>query len=444
MTAEELKASVLQMAIEGRLVPQCDDEPAVDIDGEELEDVPFAIPDKWKWVRLGEIFIFVDYRGTTPVKSSSGIRLMTASNVRKGYIDHSRVEFISEEEYLNRQSRGISAKGDILFTTEAPLGNAAIADLDIYSAGQRVITLKSDIVNKILYMYFLLSPYFQRLLIENATGTTAQGIKASRLKNLFIPLPPIEEQRRIVEKLEEMLPVIEQYGKAHDALQVMEKELPGKLRASLLQEAISGRLVPQRDDEPAVDIDVEEPDDVPFAIPDRWKWVKVRDVGRIASGATPKTGIAEFWSPEEIPWITPADLGKNRAKTIGRGERFISRKGYESCSAVLLPKGTIIYSSRAPIGYIAIAENEVATNQGCKSVVPNLDVVEIEYVYYTLIALTKDIISRASGTTFLEISGKKMGETLFPLPPLAEQRRIVERLNELLPSVEAMEKLYQQ
>ena len=444
MTAEELKASVLQMAIEGRLVPQCDDEPAVDIDGEELEDVPFAIPDKWKWVRLGEIFIFVDYRGTTPVKSSSGIRLMTASNVRKGYIDHSRVEFISEEEYLNRQSRGISAKGDILFTTEAPLGNAAIADLDIYSAGQRVITLKSDIVNKILYMYFLLSPYFQRLLIENATGTTAQGIKASRLKNLFIPLPPIEEQRRIVEKLEEMLPVIEQYGKAHDALQVMEKELPGKLRASLLQEAISGRLVPQRDDEPAVDIDVEEPDDVPFAIPDRWKWVKVRDVGRIASGATPKTGIAEFWSPEEIPWITPADLGKNRAKTIGRGERFISRKGYESCSAVLLPKGTIIYSSRAPIGYIAIAENEVATNQGCKSVVPNLDVVEIEYVYYTLIALTKDIISRASGTTFLEISGKKMGETLFPLPQLAEQRRIVERLNELLPSVEAMEKLYQQ
>ena len=187
---DQLRASLLQEAIQGKLVPQLDDEPAVDIEAVEPEEVPFAIPEKWKWASLESLFIFVDYRGKTPTKASAGVRLMTASNVRKGYIDHTRVEFISEEEFASRQSRGLSCKGDILFTTEAPLGNAALADLEVYSAGQRVITLQSDFVDKQLYVYFIISPYFQKLLAENATGTTAQGIKAAKLKKLLLPVPP--------------------------------------------------------------------------------------------------------------------------------------------------------------------------------------------------------------------------------------------------------------
>jgi len=206
---DKLRASLLQEAIQGKLVPQLDNEPAVDIAGEEPEEVPFAIPEKWKWASLETLFVFVDYRGKTPTKALSGVRLMTASNVRKGYIDHTRVEFISEEEFANRQSRGISCKGDILFTTEAPLGNAALADLEVYSAGQRVITLQSDFVDKQLYVYFLISPYFQKLLAENATGTTAQGIKAAKLKKLLLPVPPLVEQRRIVARLEELLPHVD-------------------------------------------------------------------------------------------------------------------------------------------------------------------------------------------------------------------------------------------
>ena len=450
MTADELKASVLQMAIEGRLVPQRDDEPAVDIDGEELEDVPFAIPNKWKWVRLGLCVEIVSARRVLQKDwRRVGVPFYRAREIG-ALSDNRKINnelFIDKSLYNKLKEYGIPEEGDLMVTAVGTLGKCYIVtknDVFYYKdASVLCFKYKKRVLPKYL-KYIMESSLMKEQIRMFSSGTTVGTITIKNANQFLISLPPLEEQHRIVERLEEILPVIEQYGKAHDALQAVEKELLGKLRVSLLQEAISGRLVPQRDDEPAVDIDVEEPDDVPFAIPDKWKWVKVRDVGRIASGATPKTGIAEFWSPEEIPWITPADLGKNRAKTIGRGERFISRKGYESCSAVLLPKGTIIYSSRAPIGYIAIAENEVATNQGCKSVVPNLDVVEIEYVYYTLIALTKDIISRASGTTFLEISGKKMGETLFPLPPLAEQRRIVERLNKLLPSVEAMEKLYQQ
>lgn len=207
---EKLKASLLQEAIQGKLVPQLDEEPAVEQIGEAPKDVPFAIPEKWKWEQLDSIFTFIDYRGKTPTKTTSGIRLMTASNVRAGYIDHTRVEYISVEEFEQRKSRGISHKGDILFTTEAPLGFAALADLDTYSAGQRVITLQtnSQTVNT-LFVFFLLSPYFQKELRNQATGTTAQGIKAARLKKMWLPVPPLNEQRRIVARLNELLPLVD-------------------------------------------------------------------------------------------------------------------------------------------------------------------------------------------------------------------------------------------
>ena len=200
-----LRGQILQEAIQGKLVPLLAEEGVVEQIGVAPDERPFEIPKSWKWRALDEIFKFVDYRGKTPTKPTDGVRLITASNVRQGYVDHKRIEFISSEEYIDRQNRGISKKGDILFTTEAPLGNVALADLDVYSAGQRVITLQTDSENKKLLMYFMLSPYFQKALKNNATGTTAQGIKAARLKKLMLPVPPVEEQARIASKVEELL-----------------------------------------------------------------------------------------------------------------------------------------------------------------------------------------------------------------------------------------------
>lgn len=200
-----LRGQILQEAIQGKLVPQLAEEGVVEQIGVAPDERPFEIPKSWKWRALDEIFKFVDYRGKTPTKTTDGVRLITASNVRQGYVDHKRIEFISSEEYIDRQNRGISKKGDILFSTEAPLGNVALADLDVYSAGQRVITLQTDSENKKLLMYFMLSPYFQKALKNNATGTTAQGIKAARLKKLMLPVPPVEEQARIASKVEELL-----------------------------------------------------------------------------------------------------------------------------------------------------------------------------------------------------------------------------------------------
>ena len=176
-------------------------------------------------------------------------------------------------------------------------------------------------------------------------------------------------------------------------------------------------------------------DEIPFEIPDSWEWVRLSYIGEIVGGGTPKTGETSYWENGDIPWLTPADMKYVKGKYVSSGERFITEKGLNESSAQLMPMGTVLYSSRAPIGYIAIAENNICTNQGFKSLVPFLKEINI-YAYYCLIAFTPDIQSRASGTTFKEISGAEFGRTIIPLPPLSEQHRIVAKIEELLPYLE--------
>ena len=176
-------------------------------------------------------------------------------------------------------------------------------------------------------------------------------------------------------------------------------------------------------------------DEIPFEIPDSWEWVRLSYLGEIVGGGTPKTGETCYWKNGDIPWLTPADMKYVKGKYVSSGERFITEKGLNESSAQLMPMGTVLYSSRAPIGYIAIAENNICTNQGFKSLVPFLKEINL-YAYYCVIAFTPDIQSRASGTTFKEISGAEFGRTIIPLPPLSEQHRIVAKIEELLPYIE--------
>ena len=234
---------------------------------------------------------------------------------------------------------------------------------------------------------------------------------------------------------------------------------PQELKNSVLQRAIQGKLVEQRPEEGTGEelyqaiqaekrrliksgqLKKEKPspeiteDEIPFDIPDSWKWVRLAEIGAVIGGGTPKTENAAYWDKNGIPWLTPADMKFISGKYAERGERNISKVGLENSSAKLMPKGTILYSSRAPIGYIAIAANNISTNQGFKSLVPTIMDTN-EFIYYSLIARTSDIISRASGTTFKEISGTEFGLTLIPLPPLAEQRRIVSKIEELVPYID--------
>ena len=177
------------------------------------DQIPFDIPDSWKWCRLGDIYNFIDYRGKTPHKIDSGIRLITAKNVKSGYLSIEPEDFISIEEYEERMTRGFPKKGDILFTTEAPLGNVALLNLDeIISTGQRLITFQSysDSLNNNLVLHFLLTKFFQQYLVENSTGVTAKGIKSSRLISLLIPLPSLQEQKEIVKKIENLFKICDE------------------------------------------------------------------------------------------------------------------------------------------------------------------------------------------------------------------------------------------
>ena len=160
-----------------------------------------------------------------------------------------------------------------------------------------------------------------------------------------------------------------------------------------------------------------------------WKKYKLSEIGEIVSGATPRTNVTDNYGGD-IAWLTPADLSGYTQKYISRGARNITQQGYDSCSTTLMPKGTVLFSSRAPIGYVAIAANDICTNQGFKSVVPSHNI-DSEFLYYQLLLLRDKIRDMGSGTTFKEISGKKLGEVEITVTSLDEQRRIVSRIEEL-------------
>jgi type I restriction enzyme S subunit len=172
-----------------------------------------------------------------------------------------------------------------------------------------------------------------------------------------------------------------------------------------------------------------------WKIPASWAWKTMGDIAAVVGGGTPKTSHAEFYGGD-IPWITPADLSGYKEKFISRGTRNITKLGLDHSGAKLMPAGTVLFSSRAPIGYVAIAANPVSTNQGFKSFVLH-DGLDSDFVYYYLQHAKRLAIELASGTTFLEISGKKAAQIPIPIPSLPEQRRIVAEIEKQFTRLEA-------
>lgn len=221
-----------------------------------------------------------------------------------------------------------------------------------------------------------------------------------------------------------------------------------QLRKAVLQAAIQGKLTEQLpEDGNADDVFVKQcgkktikiaVDSYPFEVPNNWVWTNLGSIGEIVGGGTPKTTIGEYWG-NDVPWITPADMKQLGGKYISRGKRNISNLGLKNSSAKIMPKGTVIFSSRAPIGYCAIANNDLSTNQGFKSIVPYISNMSL-YIYYFMIAFKDEISKMGTGTTFKEISGSTVKKIPFALPPLLEQKRIVEKLDQILPMIDALEK----
>lgn len=244
---------------------------------------------------------------------------------------------------------------------------------------------------------------------------------------------------------------------------------PEQLKASILQYAMEGKLVKQDPaDMPASELlkkikaakdqlikekkiktNIKLPDitddEKTFEIPDSWEWVRLENVGFITSGGTPSKAKPTFWNSNDFPWITPKLLGENKGKVLLKEESldansYISKEGLEHSSAQIVPANSIVYSSRAPIGYLNIMKFDYTTNQGAKSLTPIET--NINFLYYALIQQTPNIIKRASGTTFKEISGTKFKQSVIPLPPLDEQKRIVAKIEQIMPLVDQYDLAY--
>lgn len=230
-----LRQAVLNLAVHGRLVSQESSDESVeasllrndsarrdiavldrraDTSQQVLleQELCWNIPSSWAWRGLADLALFIDYRGQTPAKTESGIRLITAKNVKPGVINLFPEEFVSEEEYISWMTRGIPRMGDVLFTTEAPLGNAGVVNIDEkFALAQRVINFRLyGALDPHFLVFQLLSQSFFKILEQAATGLTVKGIKAAKLKRLPIAIPPLAEQQRIVARVHELISLCDQ------------------------------------------------------------------------------------------------------------------------------------------------------------------------------------------------------------------------------------------
>ncbi len=405
------------------------------------------MPEGWAWCRLNQIYNFIDYRGVTPNKIDSGVPLVTAKNVKNGYIDYSISEFISKADYEKRQGRGSPRKGDLLFTTEAPLGNCAIADLDIFSPGQRIITFQqytnTEFLNNKLFLYFILSDKFQELIYNKRTGTTVTGIKAEKLKLIFIPLPPKKEQDSIVSVIENIYLNINSIEKSKLDLQEIIKQTKSKI----LDLAIHGKLVPQDPtDEPAEELlkriatsdnrpykkfDGEEP----FDIPNSWSWSSMKDIVTI----NPKNKIDDYTYVSFIPMTLIDSEYKN---AHGQEERLWKdiKKGFTHFAEndVAIAKISPCFENRKSV-VLKNLKNGYGAGTTELYILRSKEGVLSEYILW--LVKSDNFINTGVGNFSGVVGQQRLARDVvenypIPLPPLTEQRRIVAKIEELFKNLD--------
>lgn len=479
MTPQALKASILQLAIQGKLFPQRPEEGTAEelyqqIQAEKQrliangtikrekalppikeDEIPFDIPETWKWVRLGEILLkLTDGTHKTPKYSSCGIPFISVKNISDGKLSFSNTKFITEAEHQELYKRCNPEYGDILLSKVGTTGVPAIVNThQAFSLFVSVALLKFNItrINN-RYIYNLLqSPLVQEQARENTRGVGNKNWVLDAISNTVIPLPPLEEQKRIVAKIEEMLPLIDRYGEAYTELETFNKRFPDDLRKSILQEAIQGKLVPQLPEEGTAEelyqqiqaekqrliaagtIKKEKPlppieeKDLPFDIPETWKWVRLGDCISLQSGQdlTPQQYNDQ---QKGIPYITGAsNIEENRV--------LINRWTEGPKSYAL--KGDLLISCKGTIGKMAILTEEkvhIARQiMGIKPIMTSTQYIQffLEQKIPTFKQDAKSFIPGIERNTILT--------TLIPLPPLAEQKRIVAKIEELLTLCKSMQ-----
>ena len=488
MTAEQLKNSILQLALQGRLVDQ---NPADELaqklleqiraekkvmikagtipKDKKMEDVTedeqlFDLPENWIWTRMGELFQHNTGKALNSTnKDGEVLTYITTSNL---YWNRFELDNLKSMPFTESEVEKCTVtKGDLLVCEGGDYGRAAIWNYDFDMRIQNhVHRLRAYLPLCTEYFYYVIN-FLKGTGLIKGKGIAIQGLSSGALHNLAVPLPPLEEQKRIVAKIEELMPFVEQYAKASTRLNTLNASFPNRMKKSILQQAVMGKLVPQDpSDEPAsvllkklvrekkklseagkiykkkpTDPFYEE-DTRPFDIPESWEWVQLSDVSLIQEGA----GIRKFQyrvSGTQLFSVTnilEGDIDLEKKQLYVSTEEFM-----EKYQHLRLNKGDIVTAcSGGSWGKSAIynEEDEVMLNTSTLRLRFFGDLADNLYLYY----LTKSELFKKQLREQLVGMQPNFGyahysRICFPLPPLKEQHRIVEQLERILKQVDAIE-----
>ena len=489
MTPQELKNSILQLAIQGKLVEQRPEEGTAEelfarIQQEKQrliragkikkekplpeiteDEKPFDIPDSWKWVRLGNLFQHNTGKALNSTnRIGVSLKYITTSNL---YWNRFELENLKEMFFTDAEIEKCTVKkGDLLVCEGGDFGRAAIwKSDDVIRIQNHIHRLRAYSVVCTEFFYYLFYLYKHAGWI-GGKGIGIQGLSSMAIHVLVFPLPPLVEQKRIVAKIEELLPYIDRYEQAWSKLEQFNSRFPEDMKKSLLQYAIQGKLVEQRPEEGTAEelfAQIQEEkqrlikegkikkekslpeitdDEKPFDIPDSWKWVYLLDIieEKPSNGYSPK-GVTY---PTEIKNLTLTATTSGRFKDDAFKYVDISK---EDASKYWLKNNDLLIqrsNSRELVGTSCIY-----TGADNAYIYPDLMMrmhvssqVDIHYIDYVLKApVTRNYyMASASGTSesMPKINQKIVSFTLVPLPPLAEQKRIIEKLEQLLPLCERL------
>jgi len=480
MTPQELKNSILQLAIQGKLVEQRPEEGT----GQELyqqiqaekqrlikegkikkekplpeiseDEIPFDIPESWKWVYIGDLFQHNTGKAlNSSDKSGIPLEYITTSNVYWNRFELGKLKTMlftdAEIEKCTVQ------KGDLLVLEGGDIGRAAIWNYDfpmrIQNHIHRLRPFNEICIEFFYYIFFL----YKNAGLINGKGIGIQGLSSKVLHKLAVPLPPLAEQKRIVAKIDELMPYIERYDKAWSKLEDLNKRFPTDLQKSILQLAIQGKLVEQRPEEGTAEelyqqiqaekqrlikegkIKKEKPlpeiseDEIPFDIPESWKWVRLSGIGTTKTGNTPSKAYPEYVG-NYIPFITPGDILNGN---ICYSNQALSELG-KTVGRVCDTGSILQVCIGGSIGKAAVTKIEVAFNQQINAISPLF--CDSQYVYSVITShyFISTMKEKAGGTATPIINRGIWDTLLVPLPPLAEQKRIVAKLEEILPLCEKL------
>ena len=523
MTAQQLKNSILQMAVQGKLVPQdTNDEPAsvllerikaekealiksgkikkskksseifrgasrtlpyafCEQIGKEIRDIsdeiPFEIPDSWEWCRIDTIFQHNTGKALNSSKSQ-GIKMqyITISNL---YWNKFKLDKLKEMSFTeNEVEKYTVTKGDLLVCEGGDIGRSAIWNYDYPMRIQNHIHRIRPYLQINIYFFYYIFYFYKNAGLIGGKGIGIQGLSTNALGSLFIPLPPLAEQKRIVAKIEELLPFIEKYEQAETKLTALNKSFPEMLRKSILQEAVQGKLVPQNpDDEPAsvllehIRSEKQElikqgkikkskhesiivtrdkipyeiingkerciADEVPFEIPESWEWCRLTELSSvITKGSSPKwQGITYVDEKNGILFITSENIGKE--KLLMNKAKYVEKKFNDMHSTSILKFGDILTNIvGASIGRTAIY-NLNSENSNINQAVCIIRLINLDFRMYIIKFLNSPIAFQMMTNNSVDsaranLSLSSVSNFLIPLPPLAEQKRIVEKIEELM------------